>query len=305
MPTEFFQQKRQVDAGTILARQEGDREDVKMDIRVRFGEGDSGLEAEVTMWNLKRATWKGVRKNDPLRVKLGWLEGPYTTVLIGTIKDRMTRDDGADTQYIVKGPDAGKERLKLGRSKTFQDPPTSQVAQWIAGQAGLGAGRIVNAGTIEGRWPIIDEHPFSHWLDKLVREAGELSSEKYEWYVEAGKLYFLPKRQPTETAIDIIATERGGNAINVDEAESDKDGKTSDQPDLDFEAYLDPRLTKDGLVNIRTAEYSGIYRVKEYEFNSSTESGDHLMSGTATPPDAEYEIVHSSWSGAQETVRTG
>lgn len=51
---------------------------------------------------------------------------------------------------------------------------------------------------------------------------------------------------------------------------------------------LEPQIRKGAIVAVETDRFSGAYRVNEYEFKSSSETGDHLVRGTITPAEAAY-----------------
>lgn len=301
MPSEkLWQQYRSVEAGDVQAVAQGNDDDLDIEISIGFSKNDDGLSFDVTIWNLKYGTWAGVEKGDPCRVQLGWVGGGPSPqpVCIGRINEKYTNTEGPDKKYVLKGQDQSTDRLNIEISDAWRDQPPDAIARDIAGQVGLGIGRVESVGgAIDGIWSIKKDHPAKHWLGELVSEAEKISGEKWEYRAEFGKFYFMKKETDVGNAINV----NSGNALKVDRA-SGQTEKTDGGNEIEFEAYLDPRLKKDSILNVDSADFSGLYKISSYDFTSSTTNGDHMMSGTAAPTDAYYK---KTFPGSLNSLETG
>lgn len=285
----LWQQYREVQAGDIRARASGNEDDLDIEVSVGFSGNDKTLGFEVTLWNLSSSTWSGVMEGDTCQIDLGWMEGGPTpeSVCLGIINTKKTNTDGQDREYILKGKDESSAAFNSAFSDTWQNQPPDAIAREIAGEVGLSIGQVDSVGQpIEGYWSIKKDQDVNNWLKELVNEAAKKTGTKWEYYARGGQFYFVEKESSTETAINI----NQGNAIKADRASGNTE-KTSGSEEIDFEAYLDPRLEKDSILNVDTADVSGTYKVSSYDFTSSTVDGSHFMSGTAAPVDAQYRQV--------------
>jgi len=290
MAGELWQHYCEVQAGEIKAVAEGNEDDLDIEVSVGFSKSDDSLSFEATIWNLKKGTWAGVSRGDTCKIVLGWADtGPSPqSVCLGVIAEKYTDTKGSDRKYIIKGKDKSQARLENKQSANYRDQTPDSIARSIGSLVGLGHGKFDSVGEpIEGIYSIKKTQPVKYWLDELKEEAGKKTGKKWEYYAKAGKLYFIKKKTKVEEAVDIDRD----NAFTVERSTGQTE-KTSGGPEVDFEAYLDPRLTKDSLVNIDSVDFSGAYRVSSYDFTSSTVDEEHKMSGTAAPIGSQYEEVY-------------
>lgn len=289
--TQVFQQKRAISAGSAQAIADGSPDDMHMEISVTHNK--DGLSAEASIYNLAHDTWKGMKGGEPFRISLGYHNGPFAACIFGSIQERLQPErDGADYKYTFKGRDKSGAALRgTFKSHTWVKPTITQVARDMAGYAGLSTGEIsAPGGSLGKRWAMSKEHNIRHWLNKLVDEANDAGGQQYHAYARGGKLYLKPKADTVPSQGIELTDGRTGNVVHIDESEG-KDKKSGGGSKLDFEAVLDPRATKDALVSVSTEDYSGVYRIVEYELTSSTETGDHTLSGTLAPTGSNYEVV--------------
>ncbi|WP_330633727.1 hypothetical protein [Halocatena halophila] len=285
-----FQQKREVVAGSIQAVAEGAEQDLHQDVKITCDK--DGLQAEATIYNVARDTWKSVKKGDPFRISLGYLNGPYSVCILGSIQEKLPPErEGADVKYKIKGRDKSGAALRgTYQSHTWNKPTLDEIVHDIAGFAGLSPGIIdTSGGSIEQRWPMSKEHNLYHWLKELKKEADSQSGKQHEFHAESGKLHFTPKEQPSQQALRLEDGPKG-NVIKLDEQQG-KDKQSDDSGGLEFEALLDPRVKKNGLASIATENYSGTFRITEYELKSSTDTGKHRLSGKLASTGSKYRIV--------------
>lgn len=294
--TEIWQQKREVVAGSSQAIADGSPDDMHMDVSVTHNK--DGLVAEASIYNIAHDTWKGMTAGEPFRISLGYHNGPFATCILGVIQERLQPErDGGDYKYTFKGRDESGASLRgLYRSHTWIEPAAAQIATDIAGWAGLSTGVIdvpPSGNELGKRWSITKEHNARHWLDKLVDEANDAAGEQHHAYAREGKLHLKPKSESRQAQALQLSDGKTGNVIQIDEAQG-KDGKTGGGAKLDVEAVLDPRVSKDALVSVDTEDYSGTYRMDEYELTSSTENGDHTLKATLAPTSAKYNVIENA-----------
>lgn len=272
-----WSQYRRVDAGNISV------EDLDMDLEVV--QGKDKLEFDVKIWNLTEDTWSGVSTGDECRVILGWEDGETKSVCIGKIKKKLKEPDGRDTAFRLKGVDETDDTVKYKYTQTYNNKRPDQIASAIAGKIGLTTGDVEQVnGTIDGYWGVTSDRPARYWLDELVKEAEKRDNAAWEWFIDAGKLYFVRKDGRKEEAVELSYD---NTLINIGEAEGKDD---AEQPGLDFTAMCEPNIRKGGAVVVSTDDYSGAYKVTEYRYESSTVNGDHLVKGHLAPLGVEYSI---------------
>lgn len=290
--SEVFQQKREVVAGSIQAVADGSVTDLHQDVSITHD--DDGLVAEASIYNVAHDTWKTVEKGDPFRISLGYHNEPFKTCILGVIQEKHPPErDGSDIKYTIKGRDESGAVLRgTYKSHTWNKPTLAQVARDIAGFAGLSPGRIALSGRFDERWPISKEHNLHHWLKELKTEADDRSDQQHEFHASEGQLHFTPKEQYAQQALR-LEDGRTGNVMKIAEAQG-KDKKSGGGSNLEFEALLDPRVQKNGLVSVSTQDYSGTYRITQYELSSSTDDGQHKLSGEIAPTGSEYRIVEQA-----------
>lgn len=256
-----------------------------MDVRVQKPKDDP-LEFEVIVYNLADRTWSRIDDGDTVRIRLGWLEDDTQTVCVGTVDTRKRRT-GSDVEHVIAGVDETEDVLSTlpdsGDRWRNADPAT--IASDIGRTVGLSPRVEQVGGSISGLWNVTTNRQWSDYLDDLVEHAEELSGREWEWYGERGQLVFTPREQGVvsvpEFSYDGVLRSIG--------PKSDVDDDVEGQ--LEFEALLDPRIRKGGIAAVEHESYSGAYRVSDYEFDSSTISGDHYVRGTLTPLDADYSIA--------------
>ncbi|MFL9708926.1 hypothetical protein, partial [Aeromonas veronii] len=74
---------------------------------------DDGLTATVKIWNIAWDSWRSIDEEDPFRIRLGYRDGPELTVFFGIIDEKLSPErEGADTAYVLKGPDESESILR-------------------------------------------------------------------------------------------------------------------------------------------------------------------------------------------------
>jgi len=242
------------------------------------------LEYDLTIYNLTDETWDRISDDDMVRIELGWEETETDVLAFGDIDKRYRTRNGQDLVYRIKGVDATEKAVDSSFSARWRDARPDAIVEDIAGQLGLAAETDRVPRPITGLWSMHSERPVKEWLDELVEYAEEFSGVEWEWFAEAGTLYFI---EANSTVGDAPKLSYNGMLLDL----SKKNRQDSSSETLEFEAMLDPRITKGAAVVVDTDRHNGTYKVENYEFESSSLSGDHLVSGDIEPTDevSEYD----------------
>lgn len=289
----------------------GKESDIHQDISVEYPEKDKAT-ATIDLWNLSRARWNSIEKGQPIVVLLGYVDGPKETQLIGTVsKVGSPEAQGADTKYTVEAQDESEGRIRATRfSKTWNQPTIGTIVRDIFGEASVGAARVdAPAKPFERRYPIDKTKPANKWLDRMATEAEERDPQgrKYKWKAERGQGFFWPQEEAREDSAVVLKRAKKnqpGNIESLDVADG-KTEKTDGPADLDFQAYLDPRLRKDGLVSVQGTDNDGVYRVTKCTLESSVTDGVHKMSGTLSDPSAKFRVEKPTVASTGERISVG
>lgn len=257
-----------------------------LDITVTQPKDDS-LEFEVATWNLTDETWSRIEKGDLCRVELGWNDGNIETVVLGKIDTLKREPDGRDIKHTLAGVDKTEAALKVrAKGRTWKDKRADQIASDLVSSVGLSAQTEPAGSPISGTWSVTSDKTISKWLDELIQIAANKTGVEWEWFTTSGgQIHFLPRSSKAANAPKLSYS---GMLTSIG-AKSDTKDDTEGQ--LTFEAMCEPRITKGAAVAVDTEKFSGAYRVSDYEFTSSSDSGDHYVSGTLTPIDADYSIA--------------
>ncbi|QBI90030.1 uncharacterized protein ChaoS9_115 [Halobacterium phage ChaoS9] len=275
--TRVWQQYRSVEASEVSL------DGLDIDITVRKPKDDP-LEFDVKVWNLTPDTWDRIDDDDLARIELGWADGNSETVCLGKITDTSRTPDKSDVEYQIEGVDESEAATHARISDTWKDRRPDQIASDIAEEIGLSASTEPAGRPIQGRWSATRDQKVRDWLDELLDYAAEFTGQDWEWFAARGQLHFVPRNQETAEAPQLSYD---GMLISIGEkSSSDEDV----EQELEFEAMLEPRIQKGAAVYVSTDQFEGAYRVSDYEFRSSTETGDHLVQGTLLPVEGDYSV---------------
>lgn len=272
-----WRQHRSVDAGEI------NLDGLDIDITVRKPKDDP-LEFEVLVWNLTPDSWDRIDDDDLARIELGWADGDRETVCLGKITDTNRTPGEGDIEYKIEGVDESEAATHARISKTWKDRRPDQIASDIAEEIGLSASTEPAGQPIRGRWSASRDQKVRDWLDELLDYAAQFTGRDWEWFATRGQLFFVPRNQQVAEAPQLSYE---GMLVSIGEkssSEEDVEGQ------LEFEAMLEPRIQKGAVVYVDTDRFEGAYRVSDYEFKSSTETGDHMVQGTILPVEADYSV---------------
>ena len=303
-PGDFhYQQVRRLNIGGITVEAVGlNGIDLDMDISVRARE--KGVQWTVGIYNLTPRSWRRVQQKDLALIQLGWHDGGIQTVCLGRIESSHVerQNTGADTRYVIEGIDSTTEFYSNAKSKTWMDADIGRIARDLNSLAGpVAVGRVQSPGALSGTWTIKDDHPIRYWLDELVTEAEKRTETQWEWDARAGKFFFHEKGEPGTKATK-LSPETGLHFARPATGSSTEDAEESDE--VSFEAYLDPAIEKNTVLEILGAEVTGRYLVSEYEFVSDTVGGEHKVVGKAVPAGAAYGSQYPGDFGYSDRVNS-
>lgn len=270
-------QRRHVIAGDV------ELDGLDMDITVNKPKDDP-LEFTVQVWNVRPETWNRIEKGDLVNIELGWENGPSETVIVGEITRAEPQPDGGGRRFDLEGIEESEAALYARIADSWRDAQPHQIAEDLASQVGLGAQTDTAGVRIRGDWAITGDRRVRDWLDDLEERAEELTESEWEWFAEQGRLFFV-RRDSERTEAPHLSWNTSLASIGpLTTEDEDVEGQ------LEFEAMLDPAIRKGAVVMVETDRFSGPYRVREYEFSSSTVTGDHLVRGTLLPIKANYTV---------------
>jgi len=288
--TDVWTQVRRVEAGSVSL------DGLDLDITVRKPKKDP-LEFDVRTWNLAGETWGKIEMGDLCRIRLGWEEADVETVMLGKIEHAKPSEDGGDTQYRLKRVDKSEAATKARISGNWRNRRPDQIAADIASKLGLSPVTESTGVPISGTWSATRDQKARAWLDELLDYAAQQTGEPWEWFAIRGRLHFVP--QSVET-VDAPRLAYENTLLSLKKKSSSDDEV---EGTLEFEAMLEPQIKKGAAVYVATDQHEGAYRVNEYEFKSSTETGDHTVRGTITPLEAEYSVEPLTYAGAATLTR--
>lgn len=271
-----WQQYRSVVAGEV------ELDGLDLDITVRKPKDDP-LEFDVKVWNLTSETWDRIEDGDLARIELGWEDGERQTVCLGEISSLKREPDNEDVRYQIKGVDESEAATHARVSQTWKDQRPDQIAADLAEEIGLSPETGDAGQAISGNWSATRDQKVRAWLDELLDYAAQFTGVEWEWFATKGQLHFVPRNQETVEAPELSYD---STLVSIGE----KSTEDEDTEQLDFEAMLEPRIRKGAAVYVDTDDFSAAYRVSEYEFRSSTDTGDHLVQGTLLPLEGDYSV---------------
>lgn len=300
-PWQWFRETRV--AGKALTT-EGDRDDISQTITVTQSAED-GLRFKIEVFGLSRPTWRGIKKDDPIEIELGYADGVSETVLVGLVEKRgspETATTGTDTKYTIEGVDEGEGRLRATRYHHVWNQPTiDRMVRRTAREADLGIERCDAPGRpFRRRRQVKEKKPGNRLLDQFASEAEERDPQgrEYQWSATGGQLSFGPKetaKRQSAVVMKRATRTTPGNILSGGLESADKSKKSDGPADIDFEITLDPRIEQDGIVAVQgMGPQNGRYRVIEYEHHTSVRDGTHKTTGTMTDVSSEFKIARNT-----------
>ncbi len=261
-----WEQERKVQIGGF------DVSDYDLECTVANPESDP-LEYELIVWNMNEDAWADVEAGtSAVSIELGWEDGPTNEVIFGEVERKDREIDGTDIIYRVQGEDASEAALTSRVAKTFKDKSPDQIAEGLASLIGLGA-ETDSVPDELGMFAVHRSKSVRKWLAELADYAGQITGTTWKYFAQNGTLYFIE-----DTGIDDEIPKLSYDGMLAAIAPSDDEDATDER--LKFQAALDPRFKQGAQVRVDTDQFTGNYEVISYEYQSSDQTGEHMVSGT-------------------------
>lgn len=258
-------------AGTLTVR------DLKIDFTVVKGIGSKQNTATISIWNLTKSHRKQLGEEfDTIELKVGYKEGPLSTIFKGNIRDVTHTKETADVKSEMECGDGDEAFSKGAVSKTFPaGTKPKEIVEYLAGEM---------PGATKGEMKGIDDLPaykrpvsLYGWswaeMDKLGREQG------FYWSIQNGQVEAVKNDQHLQ-GTTVLSKETG--MVEIPEI-TDKGVK--------IKALLNPNVAPGRLIDVRsdfldeesgrdkrkTDEGGGLFRVSDVTFTGTTRGDEFYV----------------------------
>lgn len=263
-------------AGTLTVR------DLRIDFEVSKGIGSKQNTATISIWNLTASHRKQLGEElDKIELKVGYRDGPLSTIFKGNIRDVTHTKDTADVKSEMECGDGDEAFSKGAVSKTFPaGTKPKEIVEYLAGEM---------PGATKGEMKGIDDLPaykrpvtLFGWswseMDKIGREQG------FYWSIQNGQVEALKNDQVLQ-GTTVLSSETG--MLSIPEV-TDKGVK--------IKALLNPEIAPGRQIDVRsdfldegsgrdkrkTDQGGGIFRVSDVTFTGSTRSEEYYVEAEAS-----------------------
>ncbi|KRE07465.1 hypothetical protein ASE63_22460 [Bosea sp. Root381] len=255
-------------AGTLTVR------DLKIDFSVSKGIGSSQNEAKISIWNLTKSHRKQLGDElDKIELKVGYKDGPLSTIFKGSIRDSTDTKDSPDIESAIDCGDGDEAVSKGAASKTFKKgTKPKEIVEYLVGQL---------PGVAKGEMKGLDDLPaykrpvtvFGHAaaeLDKIGRQ------HRLYWSIQDGTAQVL-KNNEMLPGVTVISEDTGMIGIP----------QTTDKG-IRVKTLLNPNIAPGRQIDVRsgfldegsgrdkskTDQGGGIFRVSQVTFTGTNEGDD-------------------------------
>lgn len=239
--------------------------------------------ADCTVYNLDSQTWTRIARDDDIKIELGWKQADLSTVFTGKVMVKRRRSSAGGRKYIIRARGHGAGAITNTHTYSFNNLAPHRMVERIVGNLeGVGRGYIARGSErIPGSYAISSGKELADWLDRLAKVASGQTDRQWVWYIEAGKLYFHPKKEPVTDPVGFAM----GNSVTRATPSGVVTGDQTQQ-DYDIEMRCEP-IVKRGLVTtlseVPAVNPDNLFRVSRYVHESSTTSGRHHTTATLSP----------------------
>lgn len=269
-------------ANTIVI--DGASDGSNMGLRIRFQISKSTEKtanpAVITITNLSPDHRAAVqRKGVRLTLEAGYAGPGLVHVYTGDVRTADSTRDVADWHTALKCGDAERSLQFARVSQSFAAGVTlGEVVKFIAGRTGLGIGNV-NEQAARLTQPFYQGYTMhdsaGKELDRALRAAG------WRYSVQDGQLQLLAPGEAVTNSVPVVSVETG--LIGSPEAGSPE---TKKQPQLiRFRRLLLPQARAGGRVQLVSARYNGIVRLKKADHTGDIRGGEWFtdMEGAIDP----------------------
>lgn len=258
-------------AGTLTVR------DLKIDFSVSKGIGSKQNTATIAVWNLTSSHRKQLGEEfDTVELKVGYRDGPLSTIFKGNIRDVTHTKETADVKSEMECGDGDEAFSKGAVSKTFPaGTKPKEIVEYLAGEM---------PGATKGEMKGLDDLPAYKrpvtvfgwsWseMDKIGREQG------LYWSIQNGQVEAMKSDEHLQ-GTTVLSSETG--MIGIPEI-TDKGVKVK--------ALLNPNIAPGRLIDVRsdfldeesgrdkrkTDQGGGVFRVSDVTFSGSNRSEEFYV----------------------------
>jgi len=263
-------------AGTLTVR------DLRIDFEVAKGIGSKQNTATISIWNLTASHRKQMGEEfDKIELKVGYKNGPLSTIFKGNIRDVTHTKETADVKSEMECGDGDEAFSKGAVSKTFPaGTKPKEIVDYLAGEM---------PGATKGEMKGIDDLPaykrpvtLFGWswseMDKIGREHG------FYWSIQNGQVEAVKNDQVLQ-GTTVLSSETG--MLSIPEI-TDKGVK--------IKALLNPNIAPGRQIDVRsdfldedsgrdkrkTDQGGGIFRVSDVTYSGSTRDVDFYVEAEAS-----------------------
>lgn len=248
--------------------------DLKIDFDISKGIGSSQNEAKVSIWNLTKSHRKQLGDElDKIELKVGYKDGPLSTIFKGSIRDSTDTKESPDIQSEIECGDGDEAIGKGSASKTFaKGTKPREIVDYLIGQL-----PGVSKGEMKG---LDDLPPYKRPVTVFGYAAAELDKigrqHRLYWSIQDGIAQVL-KNDAVLPGVTLISSDTG--MIGVPQT-NDKGitVKTLLNPEIAPGRQIDVRSDfldeGSGRDKRKTDEGGGIFRVSQVKFVGSNEGDD-------------------------------
>lgn len=263
-------------AGTLTVRE------LRIDFEVAKGIGSKQNTATISIWNLTASRRKQMGEEfDKIELKVGYKNGPLSTIFKGNIRDVTHTKETADVKSAMECGDGDEAFSKGAVSKTFPaGTKPREIVDYLAGEM---------PGATKGEMKGIDDLPaykrpvtLFGWswseMDKIGREHG------FYWSIQNGQVEAVKNDQVLQ-GTTVLSSETG--MLSIPEI-TDKGVK--------IKALLNPNIAPGRQIDVRsdfldedsgrdkrkTDQGGGIFRVSDVTYSGSTRDVDFYVEAEAS-----------------------
>lgn len=255
-------------AGSLVVR------DLKIDFNVAKGIGSSQNEATVSIWNLTASHRKQLGDEfDKIELKVGYKDGPLSSIFKGSIRDSTDTKDSPDIQSEIECGDGDEAIEKGAASKTFgKGVRPKEIVEYLIGQLpGVAKGELKGLDDLPAyKRPVTVFGYAAAELDKIGRQ------HRLYWSVQNGTAQVL-KNDEVLPGTTVISSDTG--MIGIPQT-TDKGIKVrcllnpSVAPGRQIDVRSDYLDEESGRDKRKTDQGGGIFRVSQVTFNGTNEGDD-------------------------------
>ncbi|MDQ0299632.1 hypothetical protein J2S78_002052 [Salibacterium salarium] len=224
------------------------------EFEVEFDDNPEKNHAEVTFYNLSHDRINRISRGNPLITNAGY-EEDVGTVFVGVVYESNSEKNGVDRETTVKAVDGTDQRDKLRVNKTYKEGTrASQIITDLCSIVGLSIGALKLPEDKQYRQGKNEAGTILYRLSLLAKDCGA------KFHINKGLAYFRPPGEGDDVRF-IFSPERGLIGSPEPFVEEDDDG--NEIKGYNVKALLNHRIQADSIIEIKSKNVNGRYRVRK------------------------------------------